>query len=156
MLESSSVILECTANCKIQCKDMKAEKEVLVWTLVMRLLLSKAPLKFKECGYGGYWLHKNAWNVVRKAHLALPSQFESLEWREKWGHFMDLWFLWYAYYSISIFNFFLESCSRQLNDQSEFSKVKETKLETIALLTSKSDYQLDFALDITFAHPKIQ
>lgn len=41
------------------------------------LLLSKAPLKFKECGYGGYWLHKNAWNVVRKAHLALPSQFES-------------------------------------------------------------------------------
>ena len=98
---ASVVILESNAlqTVRYNAKIWKKEKKILAARLNASdaLLLSKAPLKFKECSDGGYWLHKNAHTrrLVRKAHI-WPCQVNlNREWREKWGHFMDLWFLWY-------------------------------------------------------------
>ena len=168
---ASVVILESNAlqTVRYNAKIWKKEKKILAARLNASdaLLLSKAPLKFKECSDGGYWLHKNAHTPCKKSsHLALPSQFESGMARKMRSFYGSLIFMIWCAYSISMPSFWREiqivmrsfyvswESSRQLNNQ-RLLPSQETKLETVALLTFKSDYQLDFRTTRhTFAHTK--
>ena len=104
---ASVVILESNAlqTVRYNAKIWKKEKKILAARLNASdaLLLSKAPLKFKECSDGGYWLHKNAHTPCKKSsHLALPSQFESGMARKMRSFYGSLIFMIWCAYSISM------------------------------------------------------